>query len=83
MQSFMFFLTILLCIAFSFVSYFAGYVYGRTSEGKPVEIKSFKRKKKPPDLEIESQVKEYERILYNIDHYNGSPDGMKRKGGEK
>ena len=83
MQQFIYFLTIFLCISFGFVSYFAGYVHGRTSEGKPIEIKSIIKKRKPPDPKVEAQVKEYNRQLYNIEHYTGGPDGMKRKGGGK
>ena len=74
------FLIVLLFVAFSIISYFCGYVYGRTSEGKTIE-KPVLRKKKPPDPKAEAMIDEYNRQLYNIEHYTGSADGMKKKGG--
>ena len=75
-------LVLLLCMIFAIVAYFGGYVHGRVSEGKPIEINPVIKKKKPPDSKIEAQRKEYNRQLYNIEHYTGSSDGMLRKGGD-
>lgn len=83
MSNILYFLTVLLIFAFGAVSYFAGYVYGKASEGRPIEIKSIvPRKKKPPDPKTKEQLEEINRQLYNVEHYTGSADGMKRKGGE-